>query len=736
MKPILRALALLCACLLGSWTYGLTTSHAQVIFDPPKEIPQFPGTRVEGTIELDGKLDEPDWLRADTLDTMFMKRPMQNVPATERTVVRVLWDDTYLYVGGVMYDSQVQQKGLTVVEMSRDFGFRDGDLFGVAIDGLLDRRNAAVFQVNPYGAIRDLQSYDDRFFNRDWNALWYAKTQRTNFGWTAEIAIPWESLRYPKDTDRLGIIFTRNVRRLLEENVWPAVPRNFTPYRMNYAADLTNISPPDPGINIQFNPYALGRADQVKVPNTSTQNSSEAEFGGELKWAINSNAVLDVTVNTDFAQADIDQQVVNLARFNVLFPERRQFFLENSDLFDVSGTGFIQPFFSRRIGLDASAGAIPILAGSRLVRRGADWNAGAMLIAQDGTGPIRGTEFGVFRYAKNFGQQNRIGFMSTLRNDRQQQGDAVFNATYTTDWFIRFNQQWFIQGFLSLVDDSQTGTDLAGRMSFNLQTNQVETGLNLNYVGRNYNPRVGFLGLDNFINVNPFAALDLRPQWLPKGWRRLNPGFDFELMMDATRQLTDQAFLNIRPFVVQMDSDTEFGVRYRTEWQHLQQSFMPLNLTIAADNYIMESVELFWRRDPTATLSWDLEFSAGEYYNGQRTTYQAGLTYLYQPFLRLGTSYERNVIRNVGVQSSDVTTDLYSFSGRLALSPTFNVNAFYQRNTFDDRDNVNIRLSWEYQPLSFLFVVLNESVFESDPLARNRITERQAIAKLTWMRQF
>lgn len=740
--------------------FGLSdTLLAQVIFDPPPIRPTFSATYTKEPIVLDGKLDEDVWLKAEVLDGMQMKRPQQQVAATERTLIRVLWDDKNLYIGSIMYDSKANDEGFTVSEMNRDFQFRDNDLFGIAIDGLMDRRNAAVFQVNPYGAIRDLQSYDDRSFNRDWNALWFARTTRQDSFWVAEIAIPWESLRYEKGTEKIGVIFTRNVRRLLEENTWPAVPRSFTPYRMNYAADLIKIKPPEPNINIQFNPYALGTLSRIEEPDTESVTNQGSEFGGELKWAINSNSVLDLTVNTDFAQADIDQQVVNLARFNVLFPERRQFFLENADLFSVSGTDFIQPFFSRRIGLEGGpgGGAIPIKTGARLVRRGADWNAGAIFISQDGSNDTNSAQFGVLRYSKNLRQQDQIGIMATYRRDDRPDldfGNAsisdpsipsggssgdIHNLSLTVDGLVRLNQQFFIQSFLSMTEDTETGTDFAARASFNVQTNQVEGAVNLNYVGANYNPRVGFLGTDNFINVNPFMELDLRPDYLPKGWRRYNPNLGYELLVDATTQKADQAFLNFRPLGFQMDSDTEFGFTMGWEWQFLQASFSPLGIEIAPGDYVMRRIGIGWSRDNTAILGGEFSAEIGDYYDGEILSINGSVSYLFQPYLRLGFSYEYNDITNLGISETDVSTDLYSFSGRFALNPRFNLSTFYQRNAYSEIDNWNIRMSWEYQPLSFLFIVFNENSFfqQADPLGRRqRVLDQQGIAKITWLKQF
>ena len=258
------------------------------------------------------------------------------------------------------------------------------------------------------------------------------QTQIEDDRWIVEMAIPWRTLRYADDTDRLGIIFARNIRHLNENTASPPVPRVLTIYRMAYQGELTGIEAPSPPANVQFNPYAL--TNHLDDDGSDTQ----FELGGELKWAITPSTVLDMTVNTDFAQAEVDRQVVNLDRFSVFFPERRQFFLENANLFSANLTNWIRPFFSRRIGLDDAGQPIPLDGGVRLTRRSSEQELGLLAMSQQATDASPASQFGVARYSRNLAGESRLGGMLTFRRDDAfHTGSEVRpendNVTYTMD---------------------------------------------------------------------------------------------------------------------------------------------------------------------------------------------------------------------------------------------------------------------------------------------------------------
>ncbi|NJL76512.1 MAG: carbohydrate binding family 9 domain-containing protein [Saprospiraceae bacterium] len=302
---------------------------------------------------------------------MVQKDPNQGQPASYPTQIKVLYNEQYLYVAAICYQPK---STIRVQNLRRDFDYDFNDLFGIAIDGYQDKRNASVFQVSPYGNLRDLQALDGTLYNREWDALWQGRTQRLEDRWTVEMAIPWKVLRYPENCTELGVIFTRNIRSNNELASLPGIPRVFDVYRMAYEGVLQGIQVPPPSSNLQINPYFLANRDNEKQGTNDNQFSLSSKVGGEVKWAINPSTVLDATINTDFAQADVDRQVVNFERYSVFFPERRQFFLENANVFNANVTNWIRPFFSRRIGLDAAGNPIPIDAGIRLVGQDAKNN--------------------------------------------------------------------------------------------------------------------------------------------------------------------------------------------------------------------------------------------------------------------------------------------------------------------------------------------------------------------------
>lgn len=308
-------------------------------------------------------------------------------------------------------------------DLSRDFNGQENDVFGIQIDAQNTKQYAVSFQTTPYGNQQDVQNFNDNNRDEDWNALWRVRTQRTDEGYYAEFAIPFKSIRYDSPEAgkpvEWGITFFRLARRDYEKTVFPAIPQSFSENRMTYAAKLTGLEVPPPSANIRIEPYALYQYDEDRTGNVLTNTLNQPKVGGDVKWAINPNAVLDLTINTDFAQADVDRAVNNLERFNIFFPERRQFFLENSGIWAGGGNNFIRPFFSRTIGLSNSfnAAPAPLDLGARYTDRDENRTIAALAVRQRSTDDSPGSNFGVLRYTRNYGEENNIGIMATYRGD-------------------------------------------------------------------------------------------------------------------------------------------------------------------------------------------------------------------------------------------------------------------------------------------------------------------------------
>ena len=372
-------------------------------------------------IRVDGLLDEPDWQRAGRTDAFVQIEPQEGAAATEPTIVHVLFDRTHLYLGVICRDSR-GASDLRVRDLRRDFDDTTDDFFGVAIDGVRDRRSALVFRVDARGALRDQATIDGGLSDPDFDAVWSARTTRSEEGWIAEIAIPWRTLRYRAGDAEWGINFQRVIRRKNENVGWSPWPGAGVPYRMDVAGLLTGIVAPPPSRNLRLQPYAVSSVQTSR--SRADREVVEGSAGLDLKWAVSPSTIVDLTVNPDFGQTDVDRQVVNLTRFSVFFPERRQFFLENRGiLFTGNGQRF-EPFFSRRIGLDPEGNPISIRAGARLTTRSARNAFGLLAVSQEGSGAIGDSEFGVVRYTANFAGQNRLGGLLTARADRG--GGAVY----------------------------------------------------------------------------------------------------------------------------------------------------------------------------------------------------------------------------------------------------------------------------------------------------------------------
>ena len=705
------------------------TATAQDVFEPPDAPTRYLALSTGESIAVDGKLDELVWQRAEPITEFIQKDPNQGDPISYATTVRVAYDDTALYIAAICHQPRDAAR---VQNLKRDFSYDDNDLFGIAIDGFMDQRNAVVFQTTPYGSQRDMEVIDGSEFNPDWDARWNVKTRIEDDRWVAEIAIPWRNLRYPSGAEELGVIFARNIRSLNEKTSAPAVPRVFTIYRMAYQGVLTGLQTPPPSTNLQVNPYTL-----VQRVDGDVDSSTDFEIGGELKWAITQSTVLDLTVNTDFAQADVDRQVVNLERFSVFFPERRQFFLENANVFNASVTNWIRPFFSRRIGLDNAGNPLPLDGGLRLTSRSSTQELGLLAMHQPSQGLSADSTFGVARYSRNVAGQSRVGGMVTWRRDGDVNvADVAIddneNVTFTVDGLWRPEQSYGIQAMVSTSHDDATGDGVGGQLWAFYENNFVYLGL-LEYFNKDYNPGIGLEILDaNYVMHSPAISFDIRSEWLPGFIRSFNPGAEAYVFQDSDDGDLLFGYAPIRPFRVYFQNGAQIGVFVEPNWQRLEDPFFPVGIEVAPGDYDYTRYRVEVESDQSASLAGAVEVEAGDYFDGELTTYTLSARYSPSPYFEATADVELNRIRGLGVLRSDVDTELYGLNLRLALSPQLQFSAFYQRNTANETSTWNARLAWEYRPLSYLYVVYNHN--EAERLDRAfRETGEQIIAKFTYL---
>jgi len=711
-------------------------------FPPPAKPLKVEALATLGSIRVDGILDEKDWQRAQVVEEFFRREPRQGGAVKFKTQVRFLYDDKYLFVGVFCADF-LGAEGIRIPDLRRDFG-SSSDQFSIALDCQNLKQYAQVFETTPYGNQGDLQNFNGNNWDSGWNTLWKVRTSRTDSGYFAEFAIPFKSLRYDKpegdEPVTWGLIMTRRCLRDYEVSSFPPKPQSVSVFRMTYAAELSGIKPPPPAANIRLEPYTLYQYDNIQAGAESLR-SSKAQLGGDLKWAIDPQTVVDLTVNTDFAQADLDQAVNNLERFNIFFPERRQFFLENSGIWAGAARNSIRPFFSRTIGLQGNFNAEPatIEIGSRFTQRTAKRTIAGLLVRQRGTDVSPTSNFGVARYLHNYGEENNVGLMLTYRLDEESEDlnrPANYNTTITIDGQNRPNSQVSYNYLLSTSIDEETGEQgFAGRISARKFTNKVFLSWSSELTDEAYNPKMGFIRQSNVIRHSLSGYYILRPE--KQDWiRRWDPGLFINFNHDATNPTNfQQADIFIFPIFAWFQNNSFLELAVNPIWQNINFNFAPLGLEIERGNYFYNRYYAQFYTDQSKKLSLSTGTSFGGFYNGQNNSMWASTTYAPLPHTRINLSYNLNDLRGVGLEEEDLQTHLVTVSTRFALHPRLQFTTFYQYNSFDQQGRWNLRLSWEYQPLSFLYIVFNDTQMPGS-LDVERFQEQQFITKITLIKQF
>lgn len=665
--------------------------------------------------------------------------PDHGEDANFKTEVRSLYNDYYLYFGIICYDT-VGRKNFKVPNLKRNFAFQKQDLVGITIDTFNDQRNSMTFFVNPYGAQRDYISFDDTYFDVAWNGLWKVKTTRTDEYWIAEFAIPWKTLRYKFNDGKqpyFGINFQRVRRTSNEKSAWSVYPRSVGFNRMQYAGILTGFTPPKPTTNLQVNPYSL-------VKNQS-QPSLKFKMGGTIKWTINPNLVFDATVNTDFAQADVDQLVNNLTRFSVLFPEKRQFFLEDASLFGVGITGgensmsgsiSLIPFFSRRIGLDEDNRPVPLDFGGRMVYRSAERNAGGMFIQQRGVGNKPRQHFLVGRYSEDIGNYSRIGVITTAKRTASTDiNDSFLNYTTAVDGFFRLNAETLLRGMVAYAGgNSGKKEGWAGYVQYQYKNGSVNAWLTSAIITENFDPKAGFISRGNVISVTPGIELNLRGKWLPfqKKVRAYVPSLREEYYYQASTGILQERKIEVAPIAFNLINGGKIKLSYSHHYQNILTGFRPLGIAIDLGKYIYSRYQFAFSSDGSRKLSYNLSYGTGGYFNGSLSSLSASVTFSPNPYISVEAGIDRNNLRGVGEPAIDKVVNIYTFNSRLALNPQLQLILSYQRNSLNNSNIYSGRLSWEYKPLSFIYLVFNRREFGIS----DRHSDQNFILKINFLKQF
>jgi len=707
--------------------------------------------RVDRAPTLDGRLDEALYRDVPAITGFIQQEPLEGAPATEATEVWVSFDDDTLYVAARCSDSDAAR--MVVNEMRRDnSNIYQNENFVVVLDTYYDRRNAFLFQTNPLGGLRDGLVTDERDHNVDWSTVWDVRTERDNGGWTLEMAIPFKSLRYRPGPDQVwGINFLRVVRWKNELSHLTAIPASYGArgvYKMSSAATLVGVQPGSSSGSLEIKPFATAglRSDQVRTPPVS--NDLSGDVGLDAKYGITKSLTADFTVNTDFAQVEEDEQQVNLTRFSLFFPEKREFFLEGQGIFTFGGvssrarggsriggaaTGTEDTpilFFSRQIGL-SDGQTVPIRAGGRLTGRAGPHSIGALGIRTGAAdaGPGEPTTFGVVRVRRDILRRSGIGFIGTHRSASVTSPGS--NTVGGVDASFAFHETWTIDSYYARSQTSgRTGDDT----SYLARIEQAGDRYGFVYqhllVGEDFNPEVGFVRRTNF--RRNFASVRFSPR-LPGSptIRQLHHEALLDYVTDTTGTLETRVAQ--AAFGIDFENGDQWEARYVRDFEFLADPFeIASGVVIPVGAYTFQDVRLLYQLGAQRRLSGRILAAAGSFFGGDRQEvgYSGRVEVTPQVSVEPAVSFNR-----VDLPEGRFTTRLLRARAVYTLSPRAFMAALVQHNSASDVLSANIRLRWEYTPGSELFVVYSEALDTGRPGAP-ATDNRGLVFKITRLLRF
>lgn len=686
----------------------------------------------EDPIVIDGELNETTWSKTAVADDFFMVLPMDSSHSIARTEVMMAYDADAFYLVAICYDDL--PGGYIVESLRRDFAFGSNDNFLVFIDPFDDQTNGFSFGANAAGAQWDGMMYGGRSVNLNWDNKWSSKVKNYDDKWIFECRIPFKTMRYKNGIKQWGINFSRLDLKLNEKSSWTPIPRQFPTASLAYTGILQwDKAPPKPGTNISLIPY--GMTNYTKDHQNDGKEDVNWDIGIDAKVAITSSLNLDLTVNPDFSQVEVDRQVTNLSRFELFFPERRQFFLENSDLFASFGMDEIRPFFSRRIGLES-----PIMFGARLSGKlNKNWRIGVMDIQ---TSKVDSTGLPVQNYA-TVALQRQIFARSNIAAIFINKESLNYNPSpEDSNAFSTYNRNFGLEYNLASSDNiwtgkmlyhksfspNSSGDDYTHASELVYSKKKITAKWHHEYVGEGYNAEVGFVPRTNYYSFNPKVNYLFFPSQSKKIVSH-GPFIGTNVYFDDRFNRTDnESFLGYELAFFNRSSLTVWG---SDDYLVLLDDFDPTNSggeeLPAGSSYTWNAFGLMYQSTPGSLLTYEFSSRYGGYYNGTRLFLSGSIGYRFQPYVSISADVAFN---NIELPEPYKSTDLWLVSPRVDITFTNTIffTTFLQYNNQADNININSRFQWRFKPASDFYVVYTENYMPEQFNVKNRAL----VLKLTY----
>ena len=698
--------------------------------------------RTNAPITVDGVLDEDAWKRATPVAGFVQSEPREGQPATDDTEVRVVVDGTTLYIGALCRDGAASLGKISKIR--EDFDNTDQDTFEVVLDTFADRQNGFIFMTNRAGARSDQQMTNEgRETNASWDAVWFVRTKHTAEGWVVEMAIPFKSLRFePGSTPYWGINFSRRIRRRNEVDYWSPVPRAFNLARVSLAGNLEGLPSASPGRNLQVKPYVLGQS--VRATGRGTSFDPSANVGVDLKYGVTPALTLDLTARPDFAQVEADELSVNLTQFSTFYPEKRDFFIENSGIFYVGDAArnnrvTVTPtpdadlllFHSRRIGLGADGTPLDVQAGARLTGHAGRYELGLLTMQVAGTSTTPNTNYTVIRARRSLRPGSDVGALFMTRQSTDRAGD--YNRVYGVDANLRFGTTDWNSYLVRTDTPGKTSGQYAVRTSLNHEGNFFHGKIGYMTLGEGFQDDLGYYRRVGAQKWLADTGIRPRPAALQRhGIREFHPHLSWSYYTDVSGRMVgkqlhtgftlffdDGGFLE--PIINPM-SDVlarPFRVSPKAPW-------------LPAGSYSWTEYSLRYNTDPSRVVSLASTFTFGGLWSGTQRT--ANISVVMRPSYRLSVAVGgTRTAADLGMPNSDFVSAIWTMRVNYSFTTNMFLDSLVQYDQDRDRINANVRFNLIHHPLSDLFVVYNEQQIRNDPSVT---AGRSFIVKVTRMVAF
>ncbi len=682
----------------------------------------------DGNIKLDGKLEEACWSQAIAIENFTQREQNEGEPATEKTKIAVVYSTNRIYFGIWCFDSEPDK--ISAQQMQRDFNWGSDDNVEIMISPFNDNRNGYLFVTNPNGAMADVQVGDEGMvWNKDWNGVWDVAVSRNEHGWFAEIVIPFSTLKFKKETNQVwGINFERNIRRKKEQVLWQGWSRQFDVEKISQGGKLIGLENIKQGTKLEFYPYFLSGIEFQKDGGTDTT----FKVGGEINFDITPTLKLNLSINTDFAQVESDRKQINFTRFSLFYPEKRQFFLEGKNYYDMN-VGSTWLFYSRRIGIDQQT-EIPILAGLRFFGKLDKTNVGVMSIQTAEKDEVETTNYSVIRIKQDVFKQSSIGVIATQKFSKNH-----FNRVYGSDFTYAtseiFGDKNLLVGGSFAVSSTETDgvtenlnqDNLTYNVFLSYPNDVIEYDFGFTTVQKGFNPEMGFAYRNNYRML--YTELQFNPRFkkLPFFRNMIFKPIDINYYINDETKEVETIFYEWRPlgFVTKSGEFMEFNVQHI--FDHPTEDFELIDdVIIPEGEYWDNRLELQLSSFRGRKISGALEVNVGEFYTGNRQRFEVSTNVNINNHLNFNFDWQRN---NVQLPEKSFSTD--EIGGRIdyAFNPKLQSSIYAQWNTEDEDILINYRINWIPKIGSYFYFVVNQELDTSNGISLERTT---IMGKLIW----